>query len=204
MSTPRLPPQPREEWNDDTRNFFEFCEGKDARENGSVSNLVNTFAYHPKLMLAWMRYNGRLLAAPKIPARIRELVILRLADRYRCEYEWLQHIDIGRELGLSSEHFDAVKVGPEAAIWSDLERNALRAADEMATEYKVREETWKSLEAEFDSKQMLEFLFIVGTYSMLAWILNSIGIVPEAHAGKGTTDYLSTTLKPGRREDATV
>jgi alkylhydroperoxidase family enzyme len=200
MQTPRIAPQGPDEWNDDARELFAFCEGPEAREKGSASNVVNTFAHHPKLMLAWMKFNGRMLAAPKVPARLRELVVLRLADRYNSEYEWLQHVDIGRELGLGDEHFEAVKVGPEAPIWSELERNALRAADEMATEFRVGDETWSALAAEFDNKQMLEFLFLVGVYSMLAWILNSIGIVPEPAAGTGKSQYLSTTLKGGPRD----
>jgi 4-carboxymuconolactone decarboxylase len=201
MPDPRIMPQGPEEWDDAARELFAFCEGPEAHEKGSASNIILTFAHHPKLMLAWMKFNGRLPTAPNVPARLREIVILRIADRYSSEYEWLQHVDIALELGLTPKHFEAVKVGPEAPIWSDLERNALRAADQMTTEYRVSDETWKALAAEFDTKQMLEFLFIVGVYSMLLWIFNSIGAAPEPDAGKGKSDYLSTTFQGKARTE---
>ena len=195
MPVPRIKPQGPDEWNDDARELFAFCEGPEAREKGSVSNIIRTFAHHPKLMLAWMKFNGRLLAAPKVPPRLRELVILRLAHHFQCEAEWLQHIDISLEMGLGQEHFDAVKVGPDAPIWSELERNALRAADEMVGDYKISDETWSALAAEFDNKQMIEFMFLVGVYSLLAWFLNSIEAEPVPGSGTGQTNYLETTLK---------
>jgi 4-carboxymuconolactone decarboxylase len=195
MPTPRIQPQGPDEWNDDARELFAFCEGPEAREKGSVSNIIRTFAHHPKLMLAWMKFNGRLLAAPKIPPRLRELVVLRIAHHFKSETEWLQHVDISLEMGLTHEHFDAVKVGPDAPIWSELERNALRATDEMINDHKISEETWNALAAEFDNKQMIEFMFIVGVYSLLAWFLNSVGIEPVPGSGQGKTNYLNTTLK---------
>jgi 4-carboxymuconolactone decarboxylase len=199
MPSPRIRPQGPDEWNDDAREMFAFCEGPEAREKGSVSPIIRTFAHHPKLMLAWLKFNGRLLAAPKIPPRLRELVILRLADRFQCKAEWLQHVDISIEMGLGQEHFDAVKVGPEDPLWTDLERNALRAADEMVTDYKIGDTTWNALATEFDTKQMIEFMFIVGVYSMLGWFLNSIEAEPVPGSGEGKTNYLETTLKAGPR-----
>ncbi|MET0179642.1 MAG: carboxymuconolactone decarboxylase family protein [Novosphingobium sp.] len=201
MPNPRIPPQGPDEWTDAARELFAFGEGPEAREKGSKSNVVRTFAHHPRLMLAWMKFNGRLLAAPTIPARLREIVILRLADRFKCEYEWLQHVDIARELGIGPEHFAAVKVDPDSPLWSDLERAALHAADEMTTEYRISDETWDQLAATFDHKQMLEFMFVVGVYSMLAWILSSFGAVPEPDAGKGKSNYLATSLKGNPRTE---
>lgn len=194
----RIEPLGPDEWNEDARDLFAFCEGPEAREKGSVSKIIRTFAHHPKLMLAWMKFNGRMLAAPKVAPRLRELVVLRVAHHFQCETEWLQHVDISIELGLGQEHFEAVRQGPDAAIWTDIERNALRAADEMVRDHKISEQTWNALSAEFDSKQMIEFMFIVGVYSLIAWFLNSTEIEPVPGSGEGKTNYLSTTLKPGR------
>ena len=52
-TTPRLLPLPEEEWTDAARDVFAFWGEPDAREKGSVSNLVMVQAHHPKLALAY-------------------------------------------------------------------------------------------------------------------------------------------------------
>src|ERR1043166_6426472 len=89
---PRIPPQRPDEWTDDARELFAFGEGQEAREKGSAFNVILTFAHHPKLMLAWLKFNRRLLRRSELSQRLREIVILRVADRYGSRYEWVQHV----------------------------------------------------------------------------------------------------------------
>ena len=194
-TTPRIKPQGPDEWSDKAREMFAFFEGPEAYDKGSSHNIMRTFAHHPKLTFAWTKFNGRMLAAPSIEPRLREIVVLRIAHRYDSRYEWAQHVDMGRELGIGPEHLEAIKAGPEHPMWSDFERTALRAADQMNTQAKIDDATWDALAAEFDTKQMLEFMFIVGAYSMLAWIFNSIGVEPEPGAGEKDTQYMAR-MKP--------
>jgi 4-carboxymuconolactone decarboxylase len=188
---PRILPQRSDEWSDDAKEMFAFFEGPEAREKGSVSNVMLTFAHHPKLMFAFSKFSGRLLARPRLAPRLREILILRVALRFKSDYEWVQHLDLGREVGLGPEHFEAVKVGPDDSVWSDLERHALRAADQMMNEYKIDDSTWNALASELDTQQMFELLMIVGIYSGMAWVYNSIGVQPEPGAGQGNTNYLA-------------
>src|SRR5699024_5926192 len=64
------------------------------------SNLFHTYANHPKLMKAWMRFGGRLLLRSAFDPRTRELIILRAAVVCGSHYEWGQHVGIARDAGL--------------------------------------------------------------------------------------------------------
>ncbi|MDD9935688.1 MAG: hypothetical protein OXT09_18900 [Myxococcales bacterium] len=176
---PRIPPVPRERWTDEMRDVFTIFEGPEARYLGSKFKAVMTLANHPELASAWLQYNVVLSSKLTLSRRLIEIVILRVAYRLHSEYEWTQHVVIGAGMGLTREHFEAIKQSPDAAIWSELERLCIRAVDQLLTDARIDDELWRKLTLYFDRKHQLEFLFVFGTYSMLARIFNAIGIEPE-------------------------
>lgn len=178
LSPPRIPPVRREEWTNATRDVFAVYEGKEGWENGSKFHLIHMLANHPVLAQGWLSYN-KVLTRGHLPAKLRELVILRVARLNGSDYEWSMHVDIGQGVGVGPEHFAALQQGPEATLWSDLERHALRAADQLCTAHDIDEQTWNFLARELDVRQLLELLFLIGSYTMLSWIFAAIRLPLE-------------------------
>jgi len=176
---PRIRPSGPDDWTDKTREMFAFFEGPEAAEKGSASNMQLTIAHHSKLAFAYLKFGTRLLAAPKLSPRLRELVALYVGWRNQAEYEWVQHIAIGRAAGITPDEFEALKVGPEAPNWNDLERHVLRATEQLLSKAQVNDATWSGLAAQLDTQQLIELLFVIGNYGMLSWIINAFGIQPE-------------------------
>ncbi|MET0180870.1 MAG: carboxymuconolactone decarboxylase family protein [Novosphingobium sp.] len=162
--------------------MFAFFEGPEAFEKGSNSNMALTIAHHPKLAFAYMKFGTRLLSAPKLSPRLREMVALYIGWRNKAEYEWVQHVAIGRDAGISDEEMNALKLDPEAFNWTELERNVLRATEQLLSHAQVDDQTWNGLAAELDKQQLIELLFVIGNYGMLSWIINAFGIQPETNA----------------------
>jgi 4-carboxymuconolactone decarboxylase len=181
---PRLKPSGPDDWTDKAREMFAFFEGPDAYQNGSNSNMALTLAHHPKLAFAYMKFGGRLLGAPKLSPRLRELIVLYIAWRNQADYEWVQHVALGRQAGITDEEIEAAKLGAEAPHWTPLERNALRATEQLLSTAHLDDETWNGLAAELDKQQLIELLFVIGNYGMLSWIINAFGVQPETDAGK--------------------
>jgi hypothetical protein len=72
--------------------------------------------------------------------------------------------------------FPASVVQTEAATatdWAPLERDLLIATDQMLEQYVVDDETWARLAEQLDERQLIEMLFVVGTYAGLAMAFNS-------------------------------
>jgi hypothetical protein len=88
LQAPRIPPLPREEWTDAARDVFAYWEGPAAREHGSRSNTMMTLANHPQLALASLDFGRYLLVQSSLSPREKELVILRVAARYKSTYQW--------------------------------------------------------------------------------------------------------------------
>ncbi len=74
-------------------------------------NVFTTLARHRRLFVPWLRFAGRLMPRGRLPRQDTELVILRVAHRTGCEYEWRHHVRIGRRAGLSAEDIEAVRHG---------------------------------------------------------------------------------------------
>lgn len=176
---PRVPPVPPAEWTPEMRDFFAIMEGPEAREKGSQFNVVLTLANHPQMASPFMNYYKVLLSNSTLSLRLREIVTLRIAWRLQSEYEWTQHVAIGKDIGLGDEHIEAIKQGAEVAIWSDLERDAVRAVDQLGTRSQIDDETWDGLSKHLNRREMMELLFIIGTYTLLCYAFNAMGVQLE-------------------------
>ena len=185
-SIPRIAPLPPEQWTDQIRDVFALAEGAGARERGSRSNVVLTLANHPELAAHFLAFSTYLRKRSTLPARLRELVILRVAWRYQCDYEWAHHVNLAGHLGVTPGECEAVRDGPEAGDWTALERQILHAADQLCEQGRIDGPTWDALAAHFDKHLLLDLIFTVGGYATLAWALNSIGVeAGDAHLSKG-------------------
>ena len=177
--TCRIPNLPRDAWTDEVRDVFAVFEGEAGRQNGSKFNVIQMFAQHPKLSHAWLTYN-RILSDGVLPKRLHELAVLRVLHRNRSNYEWPNHVQIAKQAaGFTDEMIEGVKQGPEAAVWTDLDRLVLRATDQLCEAGDLDQPTWDALAADLDHQQILELLFTIGSYSMLSWIFKATRLQPE-------------------------
>jgi alkylhydroperoxidase family enzyme len=173
--TPRVEPLPEGEWSDLLRAVLQGMPGGLERP----MNIFTTMARHPDLFDKWVRFGGQLLTQGTIPARERELVILRTATNSNCEYEWAQHVRLGLQAGLLEEEIEAVRLPVGDRDWSDSDALLLNAVDELDASSNLSDETWAALSARYDEKQMIEFPFLVGHYKMVAGALNSLRVQIE-------------------------
>lgn len=145
---------------------------------GPTQNIFRTLARHPGLFRKWMPFGGKLLNG-KLPARERELAILRVGWLCRSDYEWGQHVPIGRRAGLTAEEITRISAGAGAPGWSDLDRAILSATDELHDDSCISDATWARLAEEFDDKQLIELVMCVGHYHLVSFALNTLGVQRE-------------------------
>jgi alkylhydroperoxidase family enzyme len=148
------------------------------RPGTPASNIFTTLVRHPGLFRRWLPFGGKLLAG-KLAARDRELLILRTGWLCRSEYEWGQHVLIGRDAGLSDEEIRRIKDGPDAPGWSPVEGTLLRAVDELHDRACISDTTWAALTEHYDERQLIEVPMVVGHYHLVAFTLNSLGVQRE-------------------------
>lgn len=179
----RIPNLPEDQWTPDVREIFPMMVPPGSPMKGSDFNSILMMVHHPELSKSWLTYNKELSAGWVLPARLKELAILRVAWVLQAEYEWVQHMLIAARLGFDAALYRSVQQGADDPVWSDLERHVLRAADQGCKLSPMDEGTWNGLSEHLDAKQMLELMFAIGSYVMLAWIFHSTGLELEEPFG---------------------
>jgi alkylhydroperoxidase family enzyme len=204
LSAPRIPPRPRESWDAEVFQALAVLTppgrrapasaapegaGPESAASGSaasdessprpVSNILGTFAWHPALTKGWLLFNNHLFHST-LSARVRELVTVRIAWLRQGEYEWAQHVRMARNAGMSAEEVEAISEGPDAAVWGALDAALLRSVDELCRDRNISDTTWAQLSDHLDRQQLMDVVFTVGAYDMLAMSMNTFGLKLDA------------------------
>lgn len=172
---PRLSPLPPEAWSAEQAELIRPMLKNDVV--GEVANnLFSTLLRHPKLFKRWSVFANHILFKSTLPAEARELIILRIAWLCQAEYEWGQHVLIARDYGITDEVIRRVKRGPEDKDWSARESLLLRAVDEVHANCEINADTWSELHQALGDEQILDLIFTVGNYRLLATVMRSTGV----------------------------
>lgn len=149
-------------------------------ERGPVLNIFRTLARHPAAARAFLDWGGYVLSRRNtLPARERELVILRTGYLCRAGYEWTQHTLLGLQAGLTEAEVERIKAGPDDAGWGAADAALLRACDDLVRDHCVSDRTWAALGAHLDERQLMDVVFTIGQYTQVSMMLNSFGVQLE-------------------------
>src|SRR5437764_5563167 len=90
-------------------------------------NIFRMLAHAETAVRPYLRFGGAILRELQLDPRLRELAILQVAKQSGAEYEWVQHVEIGRLIGLGDDHIAAVESGELASspALDELERAVL-------------------------------------------------------------------------------
>lgn len=171
---PRIEPLPPQEWDELLRALI-------TRSPGGVErplNVFTTLARHPDLFKRWLGFGGCLLDG-KIPARHRELVILKTAHLRGSDYEWAQHAPIAQSVGVSMEEIASLRAPVEAGDWDAEETVLLRAVEELDHDDTISDGTWEQLHRRMDDAMLIEFVMLVAHYQLLATTLKTLRVQLE-------------------------
>lgn len=172
----RLTPLPAEQWDDEVQLALKGMLPRDRQNPEGAGTALSTLVRHPDLTKAYLGFNVYLLFRSTLPARVREVAVLRVAHRRDCTYEWEHHVEMAKAEGLTDADVEAIRNG-EAG--DDLDRLVLRATDELEEKSNLTDETWAALGEHLSERQRMDFVFTVGAYGMLAMAFNTFGVQLE-------------------------
>jgi alkylhydroperoxidase family enzyme len=139
-------------------------------------NVLGTLAHYPTLAQAYHTFNGHVLFGTSLSPRQRELLVLRVAAVRQAAYEWRQHVVLAGDAGITPEEVEWIAEGPTAPAWSPIDRAMVSAVDELLDDALVADATWEVLAAELDVEQLMDLVFTVGAYDLLAMAFRSFGV----------------------------
>jgi 4-carboxymuconolactone decarboxylase len=174
--TVRLTPLPEAEWDEEVIGAVAGMLPKDRRNPRGAGTALATLVRHPALTKSFLAFDVHLLFRSTLPDRVRELAILRVAHRRGCGYEAAHHTHLAEQAGLSPEEVEAARRGEAAG---ELDQAVLTAVDELDETSNLTDKTWDTLRRHLDERQLMDLVFTIGGYCLLAMAFNTFGVELE-------------------------
>ena len=152
------------------------------RKAAGVSDNLNVFLTLARLGSIFPRYLlflSHLLKKGRIPRADKERIILRVAWRLGCVYEWGHHSHMARELGIIESEVASI-ARQDTGEWDDRLRVFIRATDELIDQRSLTQSRWDELSTQLSTDQLVEFCMLVGHYVMVAGLINTTGVRIES------------------------
>ena len=148
-------------------------------------DLVPTMMKHPALWESVSQLSALVQCAnAKVPARQRQLAIMRAMWLCGAPYQWGEHYERTKKAGFSDADIERIKGGSGAGGWSALDEAVLKAVEELEAEAFISDVVWDALAGHFDESQLMELIILVGQFTSVAFLLNSLRL-PLEPSNKG-------------------
>jgi 4-carboxymuconolactone decarboxylase len=171
LDSPRITPLSEDNWDEEQIAVF-----TPQMIGGTVINLFRILANHVKLAKRWFLFSNHIMAKATLPLRDREILILRIGWLCQSEYEWGQHVIIGKNCGLTDAEIANIKTGADVVGWSSHDAMLIKSVDELRADAFISDDTWQGLKETYSDQQMMDLVFTVGQYNMVSMALNSFGV----------------------------
>ena len=146
-------------------------------------------ANHPDLVKHVYALLTMLSTRNKLPTRLRELMIMRLAWMTGSEYAWFQHYRISTQAGVTPEEIVALRDWRKSDLFGPADRAVLAAADDTRENGKISDPVWAECEKQLEEPALLvEMVVAIGNWTMFSQLLQSLRVPVEDGAAAWPPD----------------
>jgi len=137
--------------------------------DGDPGPIVAALAQVPEMLEATMPFLGRVLGPSCLPARIKEIVILRTSAQASCRYCIEAHTVVARDVGLSLAEVRALRgeLGVEVTFGDPAERAVIGWSDALVGTGPVDADIKASLRGAFADYEVVELTLLGATTLLL-------------------------------------
>lgn len=144
--------------------------------DGKPANIFGTMIKHPTMLKRFNVMGGFILTKGLLPAREREIVILRVGANCVAKYEFGQHTVIGKRCGLSDEEITALLRPADAHPWNDVDAALIAMTDDLCADDCISAPTFAKLQERWNEAEVMELTVTAGFYRLVSGFLNSMGV----------------------------
>lgn len=177
------------------------------------ANIYRTLANYPTLMSVWLSWGGHVIRCSALSPVLRELVILRTALVAQGHYPLVQHVRIGRSVGIDDDALARLSENPTLAAWDTVTQTALGAVDQLHHHGCLDDQQYTDVTGYHGVNGSFDLIATVAFYRMACWMLNacrtplddgqdSVELEPPVrHRDRGAETPLSPRIEPVPLDD---
>lgn len=167
----RIDPASREALSEEAREV----EAMILRSRGTITPLYAVLLNSPSLARGWEALMTAIRQKSSLSARLRELVILRVAVLNGADYEFTAHLPHAIEAGISDDEIDWIRNG-ERGGFAGTERTVLEYTDTMTRDIVVPDSLFGQVSALFEPRQRVDLTATIAAYNMVSRFLAALHI----------------------------
>ena len=168
--------------------FAELLHRSGLPENRPAANAFRMLAHSPDIGASTLRFFLALLTETIVDPQLRELVILRAAQRCEGGYAWVQHVAIARKVGVNDAQDRALERGETPRVLFKRERTALAFTDEVLDTCYVADATFAAVREMFSPAEVVELLLLIGYLRMICGLMTTLEVEVESPFGAKVLD----------------
>ncbi|MCC7366478.1 MAG: carboxymuconolactone decarboxylase family protein [Dehalococcoidia bacterium] len=178
---PRIHPLTAAEANPESARLLESL----AAHRADVHPLLEIMAHSRSCFRPFLRLPDAIIRFSALDPKLREIAVMRLAQRMDSEYEWELHERYAVAAGLDAAELAQLRAGTaDATEFTPLELAVVRLADE-ALAGKVTDATFAEVRAGMDDEQAVELALALAWWAGLVPVLNEVlGIALDGYVAR--------------------
>lgn len=144
-------------------------------ERGKVLNLYGMLLHSPPVAEGWLAFLTAIRQKCSLPARIRELVIMRVAVINGADYEFRAHTPFALSEGITQLQIDGLQAGTNE-LFNEVERSCLAYCDSMTRDIHVPDAVFNAVRPHFSEREMVELTATIAAYNLVSRFLEAMQI----------------------------
>ena len=144
--------------------------------DGQPLGTIEVLAHCPALLGPFLGWAAALALQGTLSHRDHEILALRAAYRGESAFEWSEHVGYAKQAGLSDDEIARLGQAEIGSGWSDAEAALVTAADALIASHDIEDRTWAMLSSHYGPAALVEFVYVVGQYTMLSMVANGLRI----------------------------
>jgi 4-carboxymuconolactone decarboxylase len=163
-----------------------FTNFKVMKENGELVGPFNAMLHFPKFGAAAWAMNKTLYDHTKLPKSVLQICVLVTGSHMKARYQIFGHEQLAADAGVPRQKIATLAAGQRPADLTAEESVAFDVAYALNQSGPIAESTYRAGEAMFGREGMAEIIYLVGTFHLVAIILNGYDVsVPGREEGLG-------------------
>jgi 4-carboxymuconolactone decarboxylase len=161
-------------------------------------NVFRMLAGAPRAVRPFMALGAAVLSSA-LDARRREIAVLRVAHATRAPYEWAQHEQLARNVGVTEQEIETIaREDPVTSL--EAEDNLIcRIADEVSRDVRLSDEALEQIIDRYGPREASELILLVSYYNMVSRFLESTRVEIEDEPLLGEQTPSSMAGRPRER-----
>lgn len=168
----RLPYVDRDQLPEDRQYLFDNL----ARESGRVGNLFRTLGHSPRLLHQFMRLGSDLRSKTKLDPKLREMAILTVGRLTGASYEYVHHVAIAKQVGVTQEQIDSIATFERNPAFTEQEVAVMRYAEAITLNVRVTDHLFDAVHAFISDEEMVELTLNIAYYNMVVRFLEAMQV----------------------------